>query len=635
MADARAAPPKELTTTGAAMSTSILFIHGRGRNTDQQGWMDPLRECIRAAGHTPPPLEGGEFLTVSYRDLLDDYSSLPEMAMPEVTLGELDTVARDDFLMRAEALREQYPQPQQVITAQQLADVLAAGTVRAIPLAHLPIQDRGLVELVMKVMGDVETYRGHGTLRAHVLRRVLEQVPDDGELIIIGHSLGSVVALDLLSFLPRDLRVPLFLTLGSPLAYRAIREIGLPGQTPPLPFPHQRVARWVNLVDTLDSVTGFCGLRTWWPEAVDVDVDNPRGQRHSSRAYLSQPAAGEVVGAARQVAHSVTPHRQDLTARLTADPSEDHTLVEIALHYARCLLESEDDSETRERARHARDRLLQMASEATGRTLTIDGCEAATHSWRDRVDHLDRRLLLSQLAFSSPFEPFDPGISSTASRRALTRMATELRVPDAQETVKDLLSIIDKARAAIVPKSNKRFIKPALMGIGTIGLIAFAAPAAVGLFAAAGAGGAAALTSGLAGLGVGGMAGGIGVVGGVGAGGGLLAAQLTRSGTDDQAVAANLVVVGATIRWLRRWGDDGLSRAAAVAADSLPRLKSEYERQLAFHEGYSAPDAEPVTNLKNSIAQTRRLIRWLEEKLDGDIGHRQLGTNPTSEAEGA
>ncbi len=601
------------------MPAPILFIHGRGQNTDREGWVDALRESIRAAGHTPPATDGDQFLTVNYRDLLESRGSLPELPMPQVTLGQPDLESREAFLMRAKELRERYPEPRSVLTAQQLADTLSAATVRAIPLAHVPIQDRGLVELAMKVMGDVETYRSKNQLRAHVLTRVLEQVPDDGELIIIGHSLGSVVALDLLSFLPADVRVPLFLTLGSPLAFRAIRGMGLPGQSPPLPFPHDRVDRWANLVDTFDTVTGFTGLRTWWPEVVDIDVDNPRGNRHSSRAYLAHPATGELVGEARDVARSPALRSQNLAARTGDDRREESTLVEIALHHARCLLESEDDSKARERARHARDRLLAMASEATGRTLSIDGCEAATHSWRDRSTQLERRLLLTRLAFSNPFEPFDPGMSSSAERRAVIRLANELSIPDAEESIKDLFELIGKTGSAIQPRSNLRFVKPVLVGIGTIGLVAFAAPAAVGMFAAAGAGGAAALTSGLAGLGVGGMAGGIGVVGGLGAGGGLLAAQLARSGTDQPTVAAHLVLVGSTVRWLRRWGDDQVSRAAATAADSLPLLAREYEEQLEFHEGFSASDSEPVKNLQKSISQTKRLVKWLNEKAQSDL----------------
>ena len=605
------------------MPAPILFIHGRGKNIDRTGWVDALRQSIRAAGHTPPATDGDQFLTVSYRDLLETTGSLADLPMPRVTLGQPDLESRDAFLMRARELRERYSAPRSVLTAQQLADLLSAVTVRAIPLAHLPIQDRGLVELVMRVMGDVETYRSKSQLRAHVLTRVMEHVPDNGELIIIGHSLGSVVALDLLSYLPPDVRVPLFLTSGSPLAFRAIRAIGLPGQTQPLPFPHDRVERWVNLVDTFDTVTGFTGLRTWWPEVVDIDVDNPRGNRHSSRAYLAQTATGELVGEARDVARSPALRSVDLAARI-GDRSAETVLVEIALHHARCVLESEDDGKARERARHARDRLLAMASEATGRTLTIDGCEAATHSWRDRSSQLERRLLLTRLAFSNPFEPFDPGMSSSADRRALLRLANELAVPDAEESIKDLYELIDKTGSAIQPRSNLRFVKPVLVGVGTIGLVAFAAPAAVGLFAAAGAGGAAALTSGLAGLGVGGMAGGIGVVGGLGAGGGLLAAQLARSGTDQPTVAAHLILVGATVRWLRRWGDDDICRAAATATDSLPLLAREYEQQLEFHEGFSSSDSEPVKNLKKSIAQTKRLVKWLDDKARSDLERDEM-----------
>jgi hypothetical protein len=613
------------------MTMPILFIHGRGKNTDRDSWIEALRETIRGAGHTPPSVDCDEFITASYTDLLEPGAELPDVPMPRVTLAPADLEARARFLEQAIILRDRFPRPRSWLTGQQLADVLTAVTVRKFPLAHLPIQDRGLVDVVLRIMGDVERYRSDAGLRANILGRVLEQVPETDELIIVGHSLGSVVALDLLSYLPEQVQVPLFLTFGSPLSYRAIQQIGLPGATAPLPFPHEKVARWVNVVDTFDPVTGFTGVHNWWPEAVDMDVDNPSGRRHSVRAYLSHPAVGELVGEARGVSRTPAVPSYSLDTDLQAGFQHEELLAEIAIHFARCLLESEDDDSARQRARAARDELMRMLGSTFGRRLTLDQCEAATHSWRDQSSQLDRRVLVARLAFSNPFEPFDPGISAEARTRALSRLCKELAIPDAEEAAVELVTLIERAQKAVLPRSKTSFVKPLLVGVSTIGLVAIAAPAAVGLFAAAGAGGAAAFTSGLAALGGGGMAAGIGVIGGAGAGGGLLAAQLARSGTDKQAVAMNLTAIGATIRWLRRWGDEDLARRAAEFADGIPLLIHEYESQLAFHVGKSAPNSDPVEGLRSSIKQADRLVAWLAEKAAGDELHRNpAGADPTA-----
>jgi hypothetical protein len=604
------------------MPPSILFIHGRGTNPDLRGWIEPLRESIRDAGHTPPSVDGDAFLTVDYRDLLENDVTLADLSMPQVTLPQFDADARREFLDRAAQLRTRLTPPRTWLTAQQLLDVVTAMSVARFPVANLAIQDRTLLDLVTRIMGDVERYKSRARLRANVLHRVLDLTADHDELIIIGHSLGSVVAVDALSYLPADLHVPLLITMGSPLSFRSIREIGLPGQHHPWPFPHAKVDRWVNVVDTFDAVTGFTGIRSWWPEVVDADVDNPTGRRHAARAYLAHRFVGELVGEARGVSRAPARASFQLDTDLRQGFEHEQLLAEIALHYSRLLFESEDDGEARSRARLARDQLLSMAGEAAGRKLTPDLCEGATHSWRDRSSQLERRLLLSRLAVSNPFEPFDPDLSASARKRALIRFAKELTVPDPTDSVEDLLELLDKTQRALKPRSRVK-LRPILIGVSTIGLVAVAAPAAVGLFAAAGAGGAAAFTSGLAAMGAGGgMSAGIGVLTGIGAGGGLLAGQLARSGADQQAVLASLIAIGATIRWLRRWGDDDIARQASQVADSLPQLAREYQAQLDFHDGRSAPDSDAVDSLKESHRQCHRLTAWLNEMAASDQEHR-------------
>ena len=603
------------------MAPPIVFVHGRGKNVDPLSWVDALRESIRQAGHTPPAVDNGDFITVSYTDLLES-TSLPTARMPAVTLPKVDDTLRDAFLNEAAALRTTYEGPHSPLNGQQLVELLEAVVIKGVPLAHIPLQDRGLVEIISAIMGDVARYRTNTDLRASVLDRLLTSLPDVDEIILVGHSLGSVVVVDLLSYLPERLEVPLLLTLGSPLSYRCIRDIGLPGIATPLGFPHRAVHRWVNLVEPRDIVTGFTGLQSWWPEVVDIGVKNPPGHRHGIRPYLGHPEVGELVGQARGVGLAPATLGFELDRTLEQDKQESKIMVEVAMHYARILLESEDSASVRERCRFARKELFSMVGESLDVSLSIDGCEAATHSWRDRSAIIDRMILIVRLSFSNPFEPFEPGVSDSAQRRGLKRLAHELGIPDADDAVDDLLDLKEATQKAVLPRSKTQLAKPFLVGVSTIGLVAFAAPAAVGLFAAAGAGGAAALTSGLAAMGGGGMIAGIGVIGGAGAGSGLLVSQLARSGTDREAVAANLVALGTTVRWLRRWGDDSSARKAAGAADGLPRLLADYASQLTFHAGKSAEKSEPVVNLQSSVRQTERLMAWLNDTIASDRDHR-------------
>jgi len=121
---------------------------------------------------------------------------------------------------------------------------------------------------------------------------VTEAVTEDCR-VLIGHSLGSVVAFEFLRQHPGR-RVELFLTLGSPLGMRAIRhlmpdpEFGAGTGVPPA------VGVWVNLRDLRDPVACAGDLATWWPDVSDVVVDN-QNSAHSIQRYLSKKQTGDAV----------------------------------------------------------------------------------------------------------------------------------------------------------------------------------------------------------------------------------------------------------------------------------------------------------------------------------------------------
>ena len=109
------------------------------------------------------------------------------------------------------------------------------------------------------------------------------------ETVVVGHSLGTVVAYDVLKSEPAGtgLSVPLFVTLGSPLSVKVIkkqlRPIGHPGCT----------AKWFNAMDDRDVVSLF----PLDPKNFNIDpaienktdVDNPTSNRHGISGYLGDP----------------------------------------------------------------------------------------------------------------------------------------------------------------------------------------------------------------------------------------------------------------------------------------------------------------------------------------------------------
>jgi hypothetical protein len=85
---------------------------------------------------------------------------------------------------------------------------------------------------------------------------------------VIGHSLGSVVAYNVLRTDPRSLQIPLFVTAGSPLAIRAVRDEFRPLRSP------SAVAAWYNAVDTRDVVALYPLDADNFPVQLAIQNDN-------------------------------------------------------------------------------------------------------------------------------------------------------------------------------------------------------------------------------------------------------------------------------------------------------------------------------------------------------------------------
>lgn len=106
---------------------------------------------------------------------------------------------------------------------------------------------------------DIELYFTDADRRQAAIDRVVAAVhAAGGDVILLGHSLGSVVVYDALSEHP-DLPVPGLITLGSPLGLPTVRRRLRTRRFPP------GVARWVNVYDPRDFVTGREPLRAHFP----------------------------------------------------------------------------------------------------------------------------------------------------------------------------------------------------------------------------------------------------------------------------------------------------------------------------------------------------------------------------------
>lgn len=149
--------------------------------------------------------------------------------------------------------------------------------------------------LISAIFGDVAAYLGNDEVRKGVLETVLADTPTTGELILVAHSLGTVVALDLLTELPRELDVRLLVTAGSPLGLDAVyRKLLTGGATRP-----ERVGDWLNTFYAGDPVAIGCPLRPVWGAGVrDAAVENSKEHAHDIDEYLAHPVVAATIGRA-------------------------------------------------------------------------------------------------------------------------------------------------------------------------------------------------------------------------------------------------------------------------------------------------------------------------------------------------
>jgi hypothetical protein len=134
----------------------------------------------------------------------------------------------------------------------------------------------------------VRLYQQDDALARKVQGRVQEATAD-GCTVLIGHSLGTVVAYET-ACAAEAANPRLLLTLGSPLALATVRK-RLRFNGPPADL------RWVNVYDPRDVVACAGGVARWWPAAKDSVVDNG-DDRHAVTRYLGKWRTGEAVAQA-------------------------------------------------------------------------------------------------------------------------------------------------------------------------------------------------------------------------------------------------------------------------------------------------------------------------------------------------
>jgi tRNA A37 threonylcarbamoyladenosine modification protein TsaB len=272
-------------------------VHGIGQQYESrceilQDWKPALIGGLEAANDRRP-VNPPTFDLAFYGDLFrPDPGDGGKGAIEDDPMAQLAGLDADELAELTETVEE-------IVTPADLASAKAeADSGKGVRVSV----DLGLPASVVYLIGAVERRfpPGSGVLFLGDLRQVRTYLrnPDvkaeidhitaaaaaDAD-VLIGHSLGSVVAYEFLRQHPGH-SVRLLLTLGSPLGLRMVRKRLPPGD------PGD--ADWVNVRDRRDPVAAGGPLRDWYPNAADHLVVNG-SEAHAAKRYLNSKACGKAL----------------------------------------------------------------------------------------------------------------------------------------------------------------------------------------------------------------------------------------------------------------------------------------------------------------------------------------------------
>lgn len=282
------------------MSRKLIFIHGRSQQGKdsvalKKEWIRSWQEGLKDGGLAMPIAET-DIRFPYYGDTLDGLvQGKPSDQVAEVIVrGTAVTSAPEHAFMTAvlEEVRKKAGVSDAELAALTTAEVIQRGPLNWEWLQTiLKAIDRNVpfgsgVSIAVATY-DVYQYLNNKAIAKKIDDGVIKAFDAGVEVIVVSHSLGTVVAYNLLSRegKARGWKVPLFVTVGSPLAVTAIRD-GLPRREVP-----GCVGKWFNAMDERDVVA----LYPLDPANFDVspgvienktDVRNPTENRHGISGYL-------------------------------------------------------------------------------------------------------------------------------------------------------------------------------------------------------------------------------------------------------------------------------------------------------------------------------------------------------------
>lgn len=575
---------------------TLVFLHGIGDGGIEGAWQTAVERSLASLGY--PNLESSQVIAPRYAGALKQHPP-PTAKMPKVTASRLGGV---------EEARERWAYERR----QAALERMVGGQRLQGRLAELPEM---FEPLGLKLLSEAQRYVANEGLRACILHTVLDRLPLSGEVVLVGHSLGSLVAIDILDHLPPNLVVRRLVTLGSPAG-----RVVMHGQSNRLlkEFPWKRVQSWLNVTAAGDIIPVGKGIAHLFPQALDIGI-KVRGslwEQHIAETYLAHPSVAMAVGEGL-----FGPQTRDVVpACRTVDRPLDQSeaMIMAALAYGHCLGdEIQNDEARRARFRAALDSVQRGLIAALGEVYQKDGlglpvrlallAEGGRPAPGALVDVENSVPVLLEIAAGNVIEPYEIDVPEDKRKRAFERLAVFLEYRS--DRGKIVFEALAEARK-IVHGAGVPWIAYILGG----GLLALVGPIGLMMAAPAGLAGGAAIVSALAAFGPGGMVGGLLTAGvfataGAGTAGAGLAKALAGGGTSSEAFRAVVVRQLAAVIARLKLKDPRDDTPWFV----LCTLEAEVAREIQRLEPYSDKNAPTLVEARAKADIVRNALHWMRE----------------------
>jgi hypothetical protein len=276
----------------------VVGIHGIWNPVDgaeiTRDWFPNLQYGLQQAGF--PAISKNEFVVAAYADLFE--SNNVRSSGNDLSLEELNEPWTEEFLLRLwreAALQDRKVQSPDLEGRGRKADLIQEG-IRQM-MKYPVIQVPGEKISFFTFLSQVRRYLFDKDLKAQIQERVVSQITEETR-VIIGHSLGSIVAYECLCKHP-SWKIHTLVTVGSPLGITpsVFKQLIPTPQAEKGDYPP--VVKWINVADERDIVALEKKLSSRFGEVEDYSVkhsDKALFSAHDVRCYLKAIETGRAIG---------------------------------------------------------------------------------------------------------------------------------------------------------------------------------------------------------------------------------------------------------------------------------------------------------------------------------------------------